>query len=140
MAREKDFEGTALDTAVEETCEIELTKGFVAIVDKADFELLARWKWHASKSKKSWGQIPKWYASRFEVIGRRGRTKSGKIRYRKKKIYMHRFLMNCDDPALYVDHIDGNTMNYRRSNLRIVTPQGNAQNRKNSVDRSDEWN
>ena len=46
-----------------------------------------------------------------------------------KKTRMHRYLMNCNDPNLFVDHIDGNPLNNQISNLRIVTKLQNSQNK-----------
>lgn len=42
---------------------------------------------------------------------------------------MHRFLMNPPD-GMVVDHINGNSLDNRKSNLRIVTNAQNMQNRK----------
>ena len=46
----------------------------------------------------------------------------------KKKIYFHRYVLNATD--LQVDHIDGNTKNNLKSNLRQVTLQQNMLNLK----------
>ncbi|HJV45645.1 MAG TPA: HNH endonuclease [Bacillota bacterium] len=46
-----------------------------------------------------------------------------------KKVYLHRWLVSCPDD-LVVDHIDGDSLNNLRSNLRTVTSAQNAQNKK----------
>ncbi|MBY0052294.1 HNH endonuclease [Brevibacillus agri] len=52
-----------------------------------------------------------------------------------KRISLHRFLL--DDPeGLEVDHINHDTLDNRRQNLRAVTQQVNAQNRKGATRRS----
>ena len=61
----------------------------------------------------------KWYKSRCYVKG----TKDG------KNITLHRFLLNCED-EYDVDHINHNTLDNRKSNLRKVTESQNMWNRK----------
>jgi hypothetical protein len=98
--------------------EISLTKGLVALVDDADYELVAAFSWHASRGTKGG-----WYARRM-VEGR------PHTRY----ISMHRFLL--DEPAgLGVDHRNGNGLDNRRSNLRLATQLQNNRNQRISPDR-----
>lgn len=87
--------------------EIPLTRGLVAIVDAADFDWLNQWKWHAKRSKSGY------YAAR---------KRAGQL------TFMHRLVL--DTPQhLRTDHINGNTLDNRRENLRTATPQQNACNR-----------
>jgi hypothetical protein len=89
--------------------EIKLTNGMVALVDDADYEWLSRWKWSPLKC---WGgQI---YA-----------LKSVSDEERR----MHRLIVSAPKGAL-VDHINGNTLDNRRSNLRLCTRAENAYNSK----------
>lgn len=87
---------------------IPLTQRMVTVVDAADYEWLGRHRWFAK------GAEGKYYA---------GRSVRGKI------IMMHREIMK-PPPEMVVDHIDGNSLNNRRSNLRICTPRQNNHNRR----------
>lgn len=62
-----------------------------------------------------------------------------------KRIHLHRFIMNCPDDMI-VDHINGNGLDNRKSNLRVCTQKINAVNRHNGktigvkyVKRNDFW-
>lgn len=92
--------------------EIKLTKGKSVIVDDADYDFLMQWKWCFCISRGERG-----YA--FRSDWRSGNPKS---------ILMHRIIMNPADNLL-VDHIDMNTLNNQRSNLRICTRSQNLMNR-----------
>lgn len=96
--------------------EIALTKGFVAVVDDEDADSLSGWKWSARTSR--WGP----YAVRAE-------TEDGKNRY----IYMHRVIVGAISGQV-VDHINRNTLDNRKENLRICTTTQNAQNAKSHSD------
>lgn len=87
---------------------IPLTRGLEAIVDAADYEALSAIKWHAH------GCRGVFYAANGG--GGQGRT------------FMHRLL--CDAPVgLQVDHINGNPLDNRRSNLRLCVDRQNRWNR-----------
>ncbi len=89
---------------------IPLTQGKYAIVDDADYEWLSQWKWRVSSNK---------YVIR-----------SGPRSEKPRRSYsMHRQIMNA--PAgMDVDHINGNPLDNRRSNLRVCTHAENQCNQK----------
>lgn len=88
--------------------EIPLTQGKVALVDDEDFNLVKKFKWHAWKNH-NWS----WYARRSTTYG---------------EISMHRLI--TDTPSgMEVDHINGDGLDNRRSNLRICTRANNSRNR-----------
>jgi hypothetical protein len=90
--------------------EIKLTQGQVAIVDDEDYEYLNKVKWYAQ-----WAVGTKsYYAMR-----RKGLTCE----------LMHRAIMN-NPSGLLVDHINHETLDNRKDNLRIVTSSQNSLNRK----------
>lgn len=91
--------------------EIQLTQGKVAIVDDEDFDYLNQFKWHAFHN------YGNWYAARKKARPERG------------SIYLHREIMG--DPAgLQVDHVNGNGLDNRRTNLRIANSFENMHNMK----------
>lgn len=51
------------------------------------------------------------------------------IKGKRKNFYLHRFLLDAPK-GIIVDHINHNTLDNRRSNLRLVTNAQNMQNRK----------
>lgn len=95
---------------------IDLGNGYSAVIDSIDFPLVSKKRWRASVPRK--GKYI--YA---ECIIRKG----SKL----KHAYLHRFLLGVEDRFKYVDHINHDTLDNRRCNLRIVTPAQNSWNRLN---------
>jgi len=86
-----------------------LPRGFHTLVDNEDYEVLSQFRWHASESGR------RVYARRSTWTG-----------LKTKMILLHRDLLK--PPAgVDVDHINGNGLDNRRSNLRIVTRSQNVQ-------------
>lgn len=91
---------------------IELTKGYVALVDDEDYETLSLYKWRVNRVVKKHSTTC--YALTYK--GPDGVPTS-----------MHRVVMNA--PAgLDVDHIDQDGLNNVRANLRLCTEVQNAGN------------
>jgi hypothetical protein len=93
------------------TKEIPLTQGKVALVDDDDYPELSKHKWCALYQGKN-----RWYA----VRSKRGR--GGQITFR-----MHMVIMGTPQ-GMDTDHINGDGLDNRRENLRVVTHKGNMQN------------
>jgi len=92
------------------TKEILLSQGKVALVDDADFARLSLFKWHKFEHGKTTYVI-----TRCKMSGRR-------------KIYIHSLIMPASK-GFEIDHINGNGLDNRRENLRVVTHRENMQNR-----------
>ena len=89
------------DTAI-----VHLTQGKIAYIDAADADLVESYgRWSADK-----------------------RSNGFYARYSPERIYLHRLIMGFPDGL--VDHRDGDTLNCRRGNLRIVTPSQSVMNTK----------
>ena len=90
-----------------------LSQGKFAIVDDEDFEFLNQWKW---------------------TYGMGG---NGRVGYAHRRVYhdgtsdlvlMHRLLSKAPD-GMDVDHINGDKLDNRKSNLRVCTQSQNMMNR-----------
>lgn len=92
---------------------ISLTKDLFAIVDDSDFAWLNQFNWFSHRDKL------KWYAVR---------------KHDNKQEPMHKTIMNTPT-GMTVDHINGNSLDNRRSNLRLATQQEQCFNRKKRVDK-----
>lgn len=96
---------------------IPLTRGYVTVVDDEDYQWLSKYQWRAIGTKWVYAatEIP-------EVVGKTGKP---------KPVLMHRLVLGLlDTPrSEYGDHVDGDTLNNRRFNLRITDNKGNQGNR-----------
>jgi hypothetical protein len=91
---------------------IPLTQGQQAIVDDEDYELLSRYKWQAHMNRSA-------YRPMGNVNG--------------KMVRMSRFIMQAPK-GIEVDHINGNSLDNRRCNLRLATRSQNAANSRRHKD------
>lgn len=97
---------------------IALTKGKTALVDDDDFEWLSQWRWCITAER---GEP----SPKQGYAARRIPTENGKQR----TLYMHRLIAHAPS-GMEVDHINGDTLDNRRSNLRLATRQENAHNQR----------
>lgn len=87
-------------------------KGQFALVDERDYEkLLLMGGWIVFNSR-----------------GKPYVIRSSKVNGKRKNLFMHRIILSASD-ADRVDHINGNTLDNRRSNIRICTLSQNGANR-----------
>jgi len=98
---------------------IPLTRGLKTIVDDEDYEMLSAFSWSAYRYMA--GQV---YAVRSVTIDGL-----------QKKVGMHRVLL-LPAPDQLVDHVNGDTLDNRRSNIRLCSRYENRLNSK--VDRRSE--
>lgn len=85
---------------------IPTSKGKYVLVDDEDYDELSQYKWTDAKG----------YA--FRWTGRPNRA----------RIYMHRFLKSAGEGQL-VDHVNGDTLDNRKENLRLCTYSQNNMNK-----------
>jgi hypothetical protein len=86
---------------------IKLSQGKVALVDDEDFELVSKYKWNLTIN---------------------GKAKYGQTKINGKNVRIHRLVMNAKAGQI-VDHVNGNGLDNRKSNLRFCTKSQNSANR-----------
>jgi len=94
---------------------IKLTQNKFAKIDDCDFERVSEKKWYYWKSKKR--------INKCEVRNHFWDKKNKKYH----TILLHRFILNPPQ-GMVVDHINGDSTDNRRSNIRICTNQQNSFN------------
>lgn len=86
-----------------------LTQGYSTLVDWDDYEWLSHFRWSARRTRK------RVYARRWGGDSR-------------PTVHMHREILKAQD-GLVVDHINGDTLDNRRCNLRLCTHSDNIANK-----------
>ena len=92
---------------------IPLTRGEFAIVDPEDYPRLAKHKWHLAKSP----------TGSYAVRWQRNPAKKNR-----KRIWMHRHVIHIPR-SLLCDHVNCNSLDNRKANLRPATVSQNLCNR-----------
>lgn len=92
---------------------IKLNSGYETEVDDEDYDYLSEYTWTYSKG----------YAKR-----NKNRTEL-RLTGRPRTVSMHRAIMK-PPVGMEVDHIDGNRLNNKRNNLRVVRPFENRMNKR----------
>jgi hypothetical protein len=90
------------------TISIPLSNGGFAIIDEQDAGFVLPHSWYSVKSRQT----------RYVKTGKNGR--------------LHRMLLGVTDKSQIVDHINGNGLDNRRINLRVVDVAQNVANRQKS--------
>lgn len=85
--------------------ELELVNGGITLIDKEDYEKVKDKKWRLHRG----------YAQCTD-----GKT----------TIMLHRYIMEVKAKRKIIDHINGDKLDNRKANLRIVTPSQNCMNRR----------
>lgn len=88
---------------------IELQHGKITLVDDEDVTLASQYRWHVTGN---------------------GYVQAARMRNRVRTHWLLHRLITDAPPGTHVDHINGDTLDNRRCNLRVVTPAINQANRK----------
>lgn len=105
--RKKKWEPIEID---KNTYGIPLTKGQIALIDKEDFDKIKNYGWFAH------------YNKRDDVFHTYTNINN-------KHVIMHTLILNVSK-GTEVDHIDHNTLNNRKTNLRLCSDSQNNMNRR----------
>lgn len=96
--------------------EITLSKNRVALIDDDDYERVNKLNWSTTTIRNKNNSYT--YVINVKTFN-----------FVRKVIYLHRFILNAPDDK-WVDHINGNTLDCRKSNLRLCNNRQNNQNQR----------
>ena len=102
---------------------IETVRGKNIYVDDEDFDMLNAYRWVILNTK----------SNRHNFYARttgKGKRINGEKVHIESGMLMHRLILGVTDPKIDVDHINGNGLDNRKCNLRIVTRSQNCINRR----------
>lgn len=97
---------------MDDVVQVPLTRGYVALIDAADADEVLAHRWSAHQSNAN-------------VYARRQVRVEGRMAY----IWLHRFLMQAPG-NMQVDHINLDSLDCRRANMRLATQAQNSQNQR----------
>lgn len=109
-----DWHAAGIDMA--DVIELPLTRGYTAIIDAADADLIGPYKWQAHVVRGS-----------KTVYARRGTTPEERAQGWPARVLLHRLIMG-DPDGPNVDHVNGNGLDCRRVNLRHASDSLNNRN------------
>lgn len=99
---------------VVQTAKLPLTRGAIALLDEADWPLVAGKRWHAVRYGRGFmAEHSFWDAAQRK----------------RQNVHLHRLVMGAQSGQI-VDHINGNPLDNRRANLRFATARQNSVNKK----------
>ena len=93
-----------------------LTQGYSAIVDDRDYKRVSQYPWSARVKYRADGTIRTVYAVRHAGV----------------YVSLHRFILRLTDPAIQVDHRNGDGLDCQRHNMRKTQTQNPRNARKTS--------
>jgi len=90
------------------------------LIDDFDKESVEKIKWYVATIKKD-GLVYFSHPRKIKIDGR----------YVSKELRLHRYIMGCKScDGMIIDHINGNTLDNRRENLRVCNHSDSQKNRK----------
>lgn len=90
--------------------EIELSRGKKALIDDEDFDEISKFSWYINEN----AEHTKQYAMRSRLAHEKNELIG-------TKIYMHRYILKINDKNITVKHLNGDTLDNRKSNLYLIT-------------------